>query len=67
MAYKPAAFTTYMTLLGDGNPITNLFSIGGKTTLTGEDPPAPAIVGGLSTPQLIEGQLAGYLSAPSRV
>ncbi|KIJ30164.1 hypothetical protein M422DRAFT_268303 [Sphaerobolus stellatus SS14] len=37
------------------NPITNLMSIGGKSVLTGPDPPRPAIVGGLDTHAVFEG------------
>ncbi|KAL0571572.1 Aromatic peroxygenase [Marasmius crinis-equi] len=50
-----ARFVTYAAFLVDGNPITNLMSIGGKSTLTGEDPPEPAIVGGLNTHAVFEG------------
>jgi len=50
-----AVFVTYAALLVDGNPITNLLSIGGKTPLTGIDPPKPAIVGGLDTHAVFEG------------
>ncbi|KIJ46092.1 hypothetical protein M422DRAFT_77770, partial [Sphaerobolus stellatus SS14] len=35
--------------------LTNLISIGGKSPLTGPDPPAPAIVGGLNTHGTFEG------------
>ncbi|KIJ44700.1 hypothetical protein M422DRAFT_252007 [Sphaerobolus stellatus SS14] len=38
----------------DGNPLTGLFSLGGKTPLTGPNPPQPAIVGGLNTHALFE-------------
>jgi len=41
--------------LVDGNPLTNLLSIGGKTPLTGPDPPQPAKVGGLDTHAVFEG------------
>lgn len=50
-----AKFLTYASFLVDGNPITNLVSIGGKSKLTGEDPPKPAIIGGLDTHQVFEG------------
>ncbi|KAF9448651.1 aromatic peroxygenase precursor [Macrolepiota fuliginosa MF-IS2] len=50
-----AKFVTYAAFLVDGNPITNLLSIGGKSSLTGEDPPNPAIVGGLDTHAVFEG------------
>ncbi|KAF8958560.1 Chloroperoxidase [Flammula alnicola] len=50
-----AVFVTYAAFLVDGNLITNLLSIGGKTSKTGPDPPAPAIVGGLDTHAVFEG------------
>ncbi|GJJ14072.1 hypothetical protein Clacol_008329 [Clathrus columnatus] len=50
-----AKFLVYQAHLIDGNPITNLISIGMKTPQTGPDPPAPAIVGGLSQHGTFEG------------
>ncbi|KAF8991583.1 Chloroperoxidase [Cyathus striatus] len=50
-----AVFVTYAAMLVDGNQITNLLSIGGKTPSTGPDPPQPAIVGGLNTHAVFEG------------
>ncbi|KAF9521954.1 heme-thiolate peroxidase [Crepidotus variabilis] len=50
-----AIFVTYAAHLVDGNVITNELSIGGKSPLTGPDPPAPAIVGGLNTHAVFEG------------
>lgn len=50
-----AIFVTYSTFLVDGNPITNKLSIGGKTPLTGPDPPDGGIIGGLNTHNFIEG------------
>lgn len=50
-----AVFVTYAAMLVDGNLVTNLLSIGGKTKLTGPDPPKPAIVGGLDTHAVFEG------------
>lgn len=50
-----AVFVTYAAFLVDGNLITNLLSIGGKTNETGADPPVPAIVGGLDTHAVFEG------------
>lgn len=50
-----AVFTTYGAMLVDGNLITNLLSIGGKSARTGPDPPEPAIVGGLNTHAVFEG------------
>ena len=44
-----AVFVTYAAMLVDGNLITNLLSIGDKSSKTGPDPPKPAIVGGLDT------------------
>ncbi|KIJ35956.1 hypothetical protein M422DRAFT_180004 [Sphaerobolus stellatus SS14] len=45
----------YASLLVDGNPLTNLFSIGAKSPATGPDPPKPAIVGGLNGHNTFEG------------
>ncbi|KAF9480745.1 Cloroperoxidase [Pholiota conissans] len=50
-----AIFVTYAAFLVDGNLITNLLSIGGKTSATGPDPPAPASVAGLNTHAVFEG------------
>jgi len=50
-----AVFSTYASFLADGNVLTNLLSIGGKSAKTGPDPPKPAIVGGLSTHATLEG------------
>ncbi|RXW17544.1 heme-thiolate peroxidase [Candolleomyces aberdarensis] len=50
-----AVFATYGAFLVDGNLVTNLLSIGGKTRNTGPDPPKPAIVGGLNTHAVFEG------------
>ncbi|TFK18281.1 Cloroperoxidase [Coprinopsis marcescibilis] len=50
-----ARFTTYAAHLVDGNPITDLISIGEKTRKTGPDPPSPAIVGGISNHGTFEG------------
>jgi hypothetical protein len=47
-------------MLVDGNLVTNLLSIGGKTKKTGPDPPKPAIVGGLNTHDVFEGKLVSY-------
>ena len=52
-----AVFVTYGAFLVDGNPLTNLLSIGGKSSLTGPDPPQPAIVGGLDTHAVFEGEI----------
>jgi hypothetical protein len=50
-----AVFVTYAAMLVDGNLLTNFMSIGGKTPLTGPDPPAPATAGGLNTHAVFEG------------
>ncbi|KIJ52027.1 hypothetical protein M422DRAFT_243612 [Sphaerobolus stellatus SS14] len=55
MDSNTARLLTFATMLVDGNPITNLMSIGGKSALTGPDPPRPAIVGGLDTHAVFEG------------
>ncbi|KIJ53244.1 hypothetical protein M422DRAFT_155474 [Sphaerobolus stellatus SS14] len=48
-------FLVYQAFLMNGNPITNLMSIGMKTPLTGTNPPKPAQVGGLSFHGTFEG------------
>ncbi|KAJ3544720.1 heme-thiolate peroxidase [Coprinellus aureogranulatus] len=50
-----AQFVTYAALLVDGNVVTDLLSIGGKTRKTGIDAPSPAIIGGLNTHAVFEG------------
>ncbi|KAJ3567243.1 heme-thiolate peroxidase [Leucocoprinus birnbaumii] len=55
MEYLTAINIVYSSLLVDGNVITNLLSIGGKSRLTGPDPPAPATAAGLNTHGPIEG------------
>ena len=50
-----AIFVTYAAMLVDGNLVTNLLSIGKKTHKTGPNPPKPAIVGGLNTHGVFEG------------
>lgn len=57
MEHDTAVFVTYAAHLVDGNLVTDLLSIGGKTRKTGPDPPAPAIVGGLNTHAVFEGKL----------
>jgi hypothetical protein len=61
MGNNLAIFLTYATMLVDGNLVTNLLSIGGKTPETGPDPPPPAVVGGLDTHALFEGTLLLYV------
>ncbi|TFK24484.1 Cloroperoxidase [Coprinopsis marcescibilis] len=55
MENKLAQLTTYFAMIGDGNLITDLVSIGAKTPLTGMDPPPPAIVGGMHNHGTFEG------------
>jgi hypothetical protein len=50
-----AILVTYAGMLVDGNQLTNLISIGAKSPATGVDPPPPAIVGGLNTHGVFEG------------
>ncbi|KAF8888455.1 heme-thiolate peroxidase [Gymnopilus junonius] len=50
-----ARFLVYSTFLVNGNPITNLMSIGAKTSDTGPNPPPPATVAGLNTHNNCEG------------
>ncbi|KDR72108.1 hypothetical protein GALMADRAFT_1344340 [Galerina marginata CBS 339.88] len=55
MANDVAIFIVYGAHLVDGNILTDRLSIGGKTALTGPELPAPAIVGGLNTHAVFEG------------
>ncbi|KAF9032968.1 Chloroperoxidase [Panaeolus papilionaceus] len=55
MDFGTALLVTYAAHLVDGNVVTNLISIGGKSSKTGPDPPPPAIVGGLNTHAVFEG------------
>ncbi|TFK21041.1 Cloroperoxidase [Coprinopsis marcescibilis] len=50
-----ARFTTYSAMLLDGNLVTDLLSIGAKTSLTGRDPPLPALAGGMHNHGTFEG------------
>ena len=52
-----AVFVAWGAFLMDGNHLTNLMSIGEKSSATGIDPPPPAIVGGLNTHKVFEGTL----------
>ena len=49
-----AVFVTWGAFLVDGNPLTNLMTIGEKSATTGTDPPASAIVCGLNTHAMFE-------------
>ncbi|TFK17617.1 Cloroperoxidase [Coprinopsis marcescibilis] len=55
MENRLAKIFVYSTLIVNGNPLTNLLSIGGMTPLTGPDPPSPAVVAGLNAGGLFEG------------
>ncbi|KAJ2923960.1 heme-thiolate peroxidase, partial [Candolleomyces eurysporus] len=55
MEHGTAVFLTHAAHIVDGNLVTDLLSIGEKTKNTGPDPPAPAIVGGLNTHAVFEG------------
>jgi hypothetical protein len=55
MANDLAVLVTWGAFLVDGNQLTNLMSIGHKSCDTGPDPPPPAIVGGLNTHGVFEG------------
>jgi hypothetical protein len=57
-----ALLVTYAAMLVDGNQLTDLLSIGGKTHRTGKSPPPPAIVGGLDTHGVFEGLVFVYFS-----
>jgi unspecific peroxygenase len=51
-----AVFVTYAAILMDGNMITNLLSIGGKSAKTGPDrKPAIVVASGLDTHAVFEG------------
>ncbi|RXW14876.1 heme-thiolate peroxidase [Candolleomyces aberdarensis] len=58
MEHGTAVFLTHAAHLVDGNLVTDLLSIGEKTSKTGPDPPAPAIVGGLNTHAVFEGDVS---------
>ena len=55
MAPSAARGAAYAGHILNGNLEYDLLSIGGKTPLTGPDPPAPALVGGLSQHATFEG------------
>ncbi|KAK0533981.1 hypothetical protein OC834_002037 [Tilletia horrida] len=55
MGHFLAMFLAFGAHLADGNQLTNLLSIGKKTSLTGYKAPGPAIVGGLNQHGLFEG------------
>ncbi|RXW15547.1 hypothetical protein EST38_g10305 [Candolleomyces aberdarensis] len=55
MQHEAAVTAAYAAMLVDGNLVTNLLSIGKKTKKTEPDPPKPAIVGGLNTHDVFEG------------
>ena len=61
MGNSLAVFLAYGAMLVDGNQITNLLSIGGKSSKTGPDPPKPAVVGGLDTHSLFEGAQSRFV------
>jgi hypothetical protein len=46
-------FLTYATMLVDGNPVTDVLSIGGKISETVLGPRPPAVMGGLDTRYVI--------------
>lgn len=50
-----ATFVTYLGHISNGNQVTDLLSIGGKSPNTGADPHTPASVSGLSTHTTFEG------------
>ena len=60
-----AVFLTYGVHLVDGNLLTDLISIGGKTPETGPDPAAPAIVGGFDTHAVFEGDASTTRGKPN--
>ncbi|TFK26066.1 Cloroperoxidase [Coprinopsis marcescibilis] len=50
-----AKIATYAALILEGNVVTDLLSIGGKTSRTGPDAPPPASIGGISHHGTFEG------------
>ena len=52
-----AIFVTYLAHLMNGNLVTDLLSIGGKTRKTGPDPPPPAHAGGFNVHGTFEGMV----------
>ena len=63
MGHDIAEFLVYMAHLSDGNLVTDLLSIGKRTSLTGQDPPDAPAAGGLNKHGTFEG--AFYFSASS--
>lgn len=55
MGNNLAIFIAWGGILATGNSLTNLMSVGPKSNLTGEDPPKPAVVGGLDSHGIFEG------------
>ncbi|TFK21675.1 aromatic peroxygenase precursor [Coprinopsis marcescibilis] len=55
METQGARIATYSAHILEGNLVTDLLSIGGKTSRTGPDPPAPATVAGISNHGSFEG------------
>ncbi|RXW20973.1 heme-thiolate peroxidase [Candolleomyces aberdarensis] len=55
MGNKFAIFVTYLAHLMNGNLVTDLLSIGGKTRKTGPEPPLPAHAGGFNLHGTFEG------------
>ncbi|TFK18472.1 Cloroperoxidase [Coprinopsis marcescibilis] len=55
MDHGTARLATYVGHILNGNVVTDLLSIGGKTDKTGPDPPPPASVGGINTHGTVEG------------
>ncbi|KIJ48575.1 hypothetical protein M422DRAFT_28333 [Sphaerobolus stellatus SS14] len=61
-----AKFLVYQAFLMNGKPLTNLISIGMHTPLTGQNPPNPALVGGLSQHGTFEGNIDSLLDFSSK-
>jgi len=55
MGWDIATFLAYGAFLANGNQVTNLMSIGGRTITTGPAPPRPATAGGLDVHGNFEG------------
>ncbi|KAH6897743.1 Chloroperoxidase [Coprinopsis sp. MPI-PUGE-AT-0042] len=58
MDYSVARLAAYSAHLLNGNVVTDLLSIGGKTPLTGPPPPPPAHAGGNNIHNTIEGDVS---------
>ena len=61
MDHGAAVTAAYLGHLLNGNLVTDLLSIGGKTPKTGPPPPPPAHAGGLNVHGTFEGKYHTFL------